>query len=214
MHTQRSAADFLPASRTLSAMRKAAAVCQGCDLYRRATQTVFGEGDPRAPAVFVGEEPGDLEDRLGHPFVGPAGRLLDRAVSAAGLSRERIYVTNAVKHFKWEPRGKRRLHKRPDESEIRACHPWLQEELLLIRPTIVVCLGATAARAVFERTVRVKDYRARVVATPLAAATLVTVHPSAILRLPATADRDAAFTDFVADLRQVARRLAENNKGP
>lgn len=203
----RSAAAFLPAHPSLPALRDAAARCRGCDLYRHATQTVFGDGDPAARVVFVGEQPGDMEDRLGRPFVGPAGKLLDRALSISGLTRERIYLTNAVKHFKWEPRGKRRLHKRPDEGEIRACHPWLEEELAVIRPEIVVCLGVTAARAVFNHNVRLKDYRGRFVATALAPATWVTLHPSALLRLPAGTDREQAFTDWAADFTQIAARL-------
>ena len=213
--TPRSATPFLPATHTLAALRTAAARCQGCELYRRATQTVFGEGDPGARAVFIGEQPGDLEDRLGHPFVGPAGRLLDRALAATGLAREQVYVTNAVKHFKWEPRGKRRLHKRPDDGEIRACHPWLHEEIALIRPAVVVCLGVTAAHAAFGRAVRLKDYRGHFIATPLAEATFVTLHPSAILRLPPNADREVAFDEFAADLARVAARLEPaKNKGP
>lgn len=199
---QRSAADFLPARWTLTSLRAAAKRCRGCDLYKRATQTVFGEGPRRAPLMLVGEQPGDAEDRLGHPFVGPAGRLLDRALADAGIPRAAVYITNAVKHFKWTPRGKRRLHQRPREGEIDACKPWLVAEVKVISPRVVVCLGATAARAAFGRPVTIKQYRGRYTKTPLADATFVTIHPSAILRLndPERAD---AYAGFVADLRQL-----------
>lgn len=196
----RSAAQFLPARLSLGALRAAAAECTGCDLYRNATQTVFGEGRSDATVVLVGEQPGDQEDRSGHPFVGPAGRLLDRALTDAGIRREAVYVTNAVKHFKWTPRGKRRLHQRPREGEIDACNPWLTAELQVIKPQVLVCLGATAARAVFGRTVRLRDHRGTLTATPLAPRTFVTIHPSAILRLH-DPDRAREYRLFVADLK-------------
>lgn len=196
----RSATDFLPARRTRASLLKAAAGCQGCDLYRNATQTVFGEGAIGAALFFIGEQPGDSEDRLGHPFVGPAGRLLNEALAAAGLSREDIYVTNAVKHFKWQPRGKRRMHKAPDEGEIRACAPWLVEELALVRPRVVVCLGATAARAAFGKPVRLKDLRGTFSPSALFPVTFVTTHPAAILRLTDADDRRRERERFVADL--------------
>lgn len=203
----RSAADFLPQRRTRENLLKAAAGCQGCDLYRNATQTVFGEGEAGAALFFIGEQPGDSEDRLGHPFVGPAGRLLNEALSAAGLAREGIYLTNAVKHFKWQPRGKRRMHKAPDEIEIRACTPWLVEELALVRPRIVVCLGVTAARAAFGRSVRLKDLRGSFSASALFPVTFVTIHPAAILRLIEADDRHRERRRFVADLERLGAWL-------
>lgn len=206
--TARSAAEFIPAELSLESLRRAARSCTGCDLYRNATQTVFGEGRQGARAVFVGEQPGDQEDRVGRPFVGPAGRLLARAIREAGLAADEIYLTNAVKHFKWELRGGRRIHKRPLEGEIRACNPWLTSEITVLRPEIIVCLGTTAARAVFGRTVRVSAYRGKFSATPLSTATFVTVHPSALLRVPNEAQRQAEYERFVSDLRQVQARLA------
>jgi uracil-DNA glycosylase len=204
--TRRSAAEFLPERLSLASLRRAAAVCTGCDLYRRATQTVFGEGPRQARFVLIGEQPGDQEDRSGHPFVGPAGRLLDRALAQAGIPRQTTYVTNAVKHFSWTERGKRRLHKRPREGEIDACNPWLVAELRLIRPRVVVCMGATAARAVFQRNVRLADYRGKFTASPFGMA-FVTIHPSAILRLGAP-DRAREYDRFVADLVRLREYLA------
>lgn len=203
----RSAANFLPPRASLKALREAAGGCQGCDLYRSATQTVFGEGSRRASLVLVGEQPGDQEDRQGHPFVGPAGRLLDQALQDAGIPREALYITNAVKHFKWVARGKRRLHQRPREGEIDACLPWLLAEVRVIRPHAVVCLGATAARAAFGRIVRLKDVRGRFSVTPLAHETFVTVHPSAVLRLH-TPEREHEYGRLVADFRQLRRYVA------
>lgn len=188
-------------------MRTAAVECQGCDLYKRATQTVFGEGPRGARWVLVGEQPGDWEDRLGHPFVGPAGRLLERALADAGVPRAAVYITNAVKHFKWTARGKRRLHQRPREGEIDACRPWLVAELKVLKPRVLVCLGATAARAAFGRAVTLKEFRGRYTETPLAVATFVTIHPSAILRLDGPARADA-YATFVADLRSLRDRTA------
>lgn len=204
----RSAADFLPAERTLNALRTAAETCKGCELYRNATQTVFGEGPRKAVLVMVGEQPGDQEDKMGHPFVGPAGRLLESALKEAGISRKVVYITNAVKHFKWIARGKRRLHQRPREGEIDACNPWLVAELQVVKPQMLVCLGATAARAAFGTTVRLKDYRGKVTESKLAARTLVTIHPSAILRLREP-DRTREYMSLVADLKVSAEVLAD-----
>jgi DNA polymerase len=204
----RSAADFLPADRSLAALRGAAAECRGCDLYERATQTVFGEGPRHAKIVFVGEQPGDQEDLAGKPFVGPAGRVLDEALREAGIPRAETYVTNAVKHFKWEPMGKRRKHKRPSAAEMAACRPWLQAEVDALHADIVVCLGATAAQSVFGRAVRLGDVRGRFAPTALSPNTFATVHPSAILRSPDREQQKAEYARFVDELRQVAKRLA------
>ena len=201
---ERSAADFLPDRLSLKALRAAAAGCRGCELYRRATQTVFGEGRRDATLVLVGEQPGDQEDHSGRPFVGPAGRLLDNALQEAGIERDSTYITNAVKHFKWVARGKRRLHQRPREGEVDACVPWLFAELQVVGPQALVCLGATAARAAFGRAVRIKDYRGKLSSSRLAEQTLVTIHPSAILRLREP-DRTREYRQLVADLKQVQR---------
>jgi uracil-DNA glycosylase len=206
--SRRSALEFLPERRALDALREAAASCQGCDLYQNATQTVFGEGEPVAAVVLVGEQPGDQEDKQGRPFVGPAGRMLEKALEEAGMPRREVYITNAVKHFKWEPRGKRRLHKRPLDQEVNACNPWLAAELEAIRPEVVVCLGATAARALYGKTVRLKDVRGRFAATLLAEQVLVTAHPSALLRYPDPAQREAEYARFVEDLRRVREHLS------
>lgn len=205
--TTGSAADFLPRQHSLDALRRAAAGCKGCHLFEQARQTVFGEGPRNAEVVIVGEVPGDQEDKQGHPFVGPAGGLLDRALNDAGIKKDEVYITNAVKHFKWEPRGKRRLHKKPSNDEIQACRPWLVAELEAIHPQVLVCMGATAARSAFDKTVRIKDYRGRLVASPLHPATFVTVHPSAVLRLPDSTLRHAEYDHLVDDLRHVASRL-------
>jgi DNA polymerase len=197
-------------SSSLKVLRAEAAACTRCDLYRHATQTVFGEGARHARVMLVGEQPGDQEDKEGHPFVGPAGRLLDGALAAAGIDRDEVYVTNAVKHFKWEaaPRGKRRLHAKPNARELAACRPWLEAELALVRPELVIALGATAARAIFGRAVRVTQERGRDLPTPWARHALATVHPSSILRAPDEAARRQALRDFVADL-VAARRILE-----
>ena len=208
----RSAADFIPPTPTLDTLRQAAASCTGCDLYQQATQTVFGEGDAHALVMFVGEQPGDQEDRAGHPFIGPAGRLLDQALSDVGIPRERVYITNAVKHFKWEPMGKRRKHQRPSASEIAACRPWLLEEVHTLLPRIVVCLGATAIQAVFGRTGTITSMRGTFAKSDLAEETFVTTHPSAILRFPEREQQEAAYAEFVKDLKLVARRLHELQK--
>jgi DNA polymerase len=179
-----SAADFFPERKNLKAFRDAAADCQGCDLWERGTQTVFGEGARRAEVVFVGEQPGNEEDLSGKPFVGPAGRLLDDALVEASIDRSHTYVTNVVKHFKWEPRGKRRLHKKPNASEIQACRPWLEAEISLIKPKVIVCLGATAAQALLGPQFRVSKQRGQFIESTLAPYIMATVHPSSILRAP------------------------------
>ena len=191
----------------LDTLRREAAVCTACPLYRRATQTVFGEGPPDADLVLLGEQPGDREDRAGRPFVGPAGGLLDRALAEAGIDRQRVYVTNAVKHFKWRPAGKVRLHQKPNAEEIRACRQWWEAELEAIRPQVLCCLGATAAQAVFGPKFRVTRQRGEIITLPNGIEATATVHPSAILR--ADDDRrDAEYADFVDDLRHIAERLS------
>jgi DNA polymerase len=189
-------------------VREAAAGCRACDLYKRGTQTVFGEGPSKAEVMFVGEQPGDAEDLAGHPFVGPAGKLLDRALVEAGIDRRLVYVTNVVKHFKWEPRGKRRIHAKPNSAEIAACRPWLDTEIALVKPRVLVCLGATAAQALLGRSFKVSVSRGAFVASPLAPRVTVTVHPSSILRAPDEETRHAEMKQFVADLVRVARELS------
>jgi len=193
--------------RSLTRVRQAAKDCRNCDLWKRATQTVFGEGPLRADLMLVGEQPGNDEDLTGHPFVGPAGKLLDRALAEAGIDRSRVYVTNIVKHFKWEPRGKRRIHTKPRQSEIDACRPWLDEELAIVRPKALVCLGATAAHALLGRQFRVTAQRGTIVPSLLAPIVMATVHPSSILRAPDDETRRAEFRRFVADLKAAAKRL-------
>jgi DNA polymerase len=202
-----SAADFLPARRTLPALSKAAAACEGCPLFARATQTVFGEGPSDARVILVGEQPGDQEDIQGKPFVGPAGKYLDRALADAGIGRRDVYVTNAVKHFKWTPRGKRRLHAKPTAREINACRPWLEAELDVIEPEVLVLLGATAAQSLLGREFRITKRRGQWVQSDWAPWTMATYHPSALLRAPDEAARRQMFDDFVGDLRLVARKL-------
>jgi probable DNA metabolism protein len=194
---------MIPETPDIAVLRTAAAACQACPLWRNATCTVFGDGPTRTRLVFVGEQPGDQEDRQGKPFVGPAGQLLNRALIAAGIERSEVYLTNAVKHFKWEPRGKRRLHQRPNAREVAACRPWLEAELRALRPERIVCLGATAAQSVLGRPVRVLTERGEMFPTEFGAPALVTIHPSALLRLPAEADADAEFARFAADLQRV-----------
>jgi uracil-DNA glycosylase family protein len=203
-----SAADFIPARPTLASLRAAAADSRGCHLYRYATQTVFGEGPPSAEVVIVGEQPGDQEDRQGHPFVGPSGRLLDEALIAAGIDRRRVYVTNAVKHFKFTriELTKRRLHKKPTAAEVRACRPWREEELRVIQPRLIVALGATAAQELLGNKFRVTEQRGRPVVSPWADAVFATVHPSAVLRAPGDA-REQARREFFEDLERVGRHL-------
>ena len=189
---------------SLDELRQAAADCRNCDLYARATQTVFGEGAEDADLMLVGEQPGDKEDLAGHPFVGPAGNVLDRGLEAAGIDRSTVYVTNVVKHFKWTPRGKRRLHQRPNAEEIAACRPWLDSEIAEVRPRLVVCLGATAAQALLGRAFRVTKQRGRLVDWELEPSIMATVHPSSILRAQDPAAQEAAFSGFVADLKVAA----------
>jgi DNA polymerase len=208
MATSVSAADFIPPRPTLKRLREAAAGCRGCHLWMHATQTVFGEGPPTPEVMLVGEQPGDQEDLQGHPFVGPSGRLLDEALAAAGIDRRRVYVTNAVKHFKFvrTELTRRRLHKKPTAAEVRACHPWLEEEIRLLRPRVIVALGATAAQALLGGKFRVTQHRGEPVASDLAEAVIATVHPSAVLRAPPEA-REQARREFFADLRRVGRYL-------
>ena len=198
------AAPLVPAQPTLPALRDAAAACTACELWRSGTQTVFGEGVSEAEVMLVGEQPGDREDVEGRPFVGPAGRLLDEALEEAGIDRRLAYVTNVVKHFKWTPRGKRRIHQKPNAAEIAACRPWLEAELAVVAPRMLVALGATAAQALFGRTFKVTQRRGELVETPLAPFATATVHPSSILRAPDEESRDAEYAAFVEDLRTVA----------
>ena len=199
-----SAAPLVPERPSLPKLREAAAACTACDLYKTGTQTVFGEGTSNAEVMFVGEQPGDQEDLAGKPFVGPAGRLLDEALVDAGIDRKTVYVTNVVKHFKWQARGKRRLHQKPNWSEIAACRPWLDAELAVVEPRVLVCLGATAAQALLGRQFRVTRERGRPVESDLAAHVIATVHPSSILRSdPET--REQEYAAFVEDLKVVAR---------
>jgi uracil-DNA glycosylase len=203
----RSAADWLPKQLTLPSLKRAARGCRGCDLYERGTQTVFGDGPARAEVMFVGEQPGNDEDLKGAPFVGPAGRLLDRALAEAGIDRARVYVTNAVKHFKWTPRGKRRIHEKPSAREVAACRPWLDAEIATVRPRVIVCLGATAAQALLGREFRVTRERGQLLESDVAEHVMATVHPSAILRAPDEDARHRELAAFVADLKVVARAL-------
>jgi DNA polymerase len=200
-----SAADFLPERETLPALKDAARECKGCDLWKRATQTVFGEGRVGAEVMFVGEQPGNDEDLQGRPFVGPAGKLLGRALDAAGIDRDDVYVTNIVKHFKWEPRGKRRIHKKPSGMEIAACRPWFDEEVKVVKPKVIVCLGATAAQALLGRNFKVTQERGKVI-TQGEVPIIATVHPSSILRAPEET-RHAEMEEFINDLKIVAANL-------
>src|SRR4051794_35457063 len=201
--------DLIPPKPTLPAVADAARGCRACDLYKRGTQTVFGEGPARARVMMVGEQPGDAEDVAGHPFVGPAGKLLDRALEEAGIDRDRVYVTNVVKHFKWEPRGKRRIHAKPNGAEIAACRPWLETEIALVKPRVLVCLGATAAQALLGRSFKVSQQRGRFVESPLAPRGTATIHPSSILRAPDDEARRLEMSRFVADLTRVAAALEQ-----
>jgi uracil-DNA glycosylase family protein len=201
------AAPLVPERPTLASLREAAAGCKACPLWERGTQTVFGEGPPRARVVLVGEQPGNEEDLSGHPFVGPAGRLLDRALAEAGIDRRQVYVTNAVKHFKWEPRGKRRIHQKPNAGEIRACHPWLEAELHVLQPRAVVCLGSTAAQALLGRDFKVTQRRGEILRTTLAPIVMATVHPSSILRAPDDETRRAELQRLIEDLEALAAAL-------
>jgi uracil-DNA glycosylase len=204
---QTSAADFLPQKRTLESLRAAAQACRGCDLYKNATQTVFGEGPKDATVMLVGEQPGDMEDRQGRPFVGPAGRLLDKALAEARIPRDEVYITNAVKHFRWIQRGKRRLHQKPLIRQVIACKPWLEAEIEVVRPKVLVCLGATAALSMVGRTVRITQDRGKFFDTDSGAAVLITIHPSSIYRLREKDEQEKEYRRFVTEMKLVARKL-------
>jgi uracil-DNA glycosylase len=201
--------ELLPDRPTLGTVREVAAGCKACELYKRGTQTVFGEGPGKAEMMLVGEQPGDAEDLAGHPFVGPAGKLLDRALEDAGIDRRVVYVTNVVKHFKWEPRGKRRIHAKPNGAEIAACRPWLETEIALVKPRVLVLLGATAAQALLGRAFKVSQQRGLFVPSPIAPRVTATVHPSSILRAPDDESRRAEMKRFVADLKKIAAELKQ-----
>jgi uracil-DNA glycosylase family protein len=207
---QQTAAPLIPAHPTISKLRDAATDCRACDLWKRGTQTVFGEGSSKARVMFVGEQPGDQEDIQGRPFVGPAGKLLDKALVEARIDRDEVYVTNAVKHFKWEPRGKRRIHKKPNTLEITACKPWIEAEIDVIKPDVIVCLGATAAQALLGRQFKVSTQRGVWVPSPLAPFVMATVHPSSLLRAPDDETRRREMLRFIADLKLVHEVLEKH----
>jgi uracil-DNA glycosylase len=207
-----SAGDFLPKRRMLASLRAAARCCKGCDLYKNASQTVFGEGPKNARVMFVGEQPGEMEDRQGRPFVGPAGRILDKALAEARIPREEVYVTNAVKHFKFIQRGKRRMHQKPVIRQVISCKPWLQAELEIIRPKLVVCLGATAAQSMLSRMVRVTRERGQFLDGDSGATVFITIHPSAIYRLRGESERREEYRHFVDDMKLVHCRLHSMQK--
>jgi DNA polymerase len=198
---------YLPEEHTLPVLREAVQSCKGCDLYKHATQAVLGEGARKAKVMFVGEQPGDQEDLAGKPFVGPAGRILDKAMKEAGIDRHSAYLTNAVKHFKWEERGKRRIHKKPSAREVAACRPWLEAEIEIVRPSILVALGSTAVQSLAGSELKVMRDRGRFFPHPLAGALFMTIHPSALLRIPDDGERHSAYRQFVDELRLVAERL-------
>ena len=204
---QHTAEEFFPKQLSLHSLKEAAADCQACDLWKKGTQTVFGEGLSRAKVLFVGEQPGNEEDLSGKPFVGPAGKLLDGALKEAGIDRKQTYVTNVVKHFKWEPRGKRRIHKKPNSEEISACVPWLKAEIALIKPQVIVVLGATAAQALLGRQFRVTKQRGELLESTLAPYIMATVHPSSILRAPDEETRHFEHLQFVNDLKKLTKIL-------
>jgi len=204
---QTSAAEFLPKRRDLESLHAAARSCEGCDLYKNATQTVFGEGAEHANIILVGEQPGDMEDRQGHPFVGPAGRMLDKALAEARISRDEVYITNAVKHFRWIQRGKRRLHQKPVVRQIMACKPWLEAEIGSIHPKLVVCLGATAAHSILGKVVPIGQARGKFFNGQRGEAVFITIHPSAIFRQREKSEREQEYRRFVADMRLVERKL-------
>ena len=210
----RSAADFLPPTLTLPALKEAASDCKGCDLYKRATQTVFGEGPKKTSVVFVGEQPGDQEDKMGRPFVGPAGGILRKALEEAGIPVTSVYVTNAVKHFKWEAQGNRRKHKKPLASEIAACRPWLIAELKLTQPKIVVSLGLTAAQSLLGRPIRLSDERGKFLMSGLGREVFITIHPSAVLRHPERQQQKLEYARLVNDLALVQAKLSETERNP
>jgi uracil-DNA glycosylase len=199
----------VPETSSLTEVREAARTCTACHLYKRATQTVFGEGPKRAPIMLVGEQPGDYEDVAGKPFVGPAGKILDRALGEAGINRDEVYVTNAVKHFKWEPRGKRRIHQKPNSREMAACRPWMEAEMRLVKPKMVICLGSTAGQAFFGPSFRVTRERGKVLSSKLAPKVVATVHPSSLLRQPDEVSRDREYVHFVVDLKAALKAAGE-----
>lgn len=211
---QSTAAPLVPRNPSLPGLRRAAAGCKACDLWKKGTQTVFGEGSARASVMLIGEQPGDKEDIAGHPFVGPAGRILDEALAAAGIDRSEVYVTNIVKHFNWVPaeRGKRRIHKKPRYSEIKACRPWLDAEIAVVGPQVIICLGATAAQGLLGREFSVLRQRGQFVQSPLAPHVMATVHPSSILRAPDEAARHEQKQAFIADLRAAAVEIRKIQK--
>ena len=206
---EQSAAPFVPRTSSVRTLKAAAQECRGCDLYKRATQVVFGSGPRDARVLLLGEQPGDQEDRHGEPFVGPAGAVLQKALDEAGIPRDSAYLTNAVKHFSWEPRGKRRIHKKPRASEIKACRPWLEAELRAVKPAVVVCLGATAAQTLFGARFKLTQQRGQVMPSALAERVVATIHPSAVLRAPDSEGRRAAYESLVADLRVAAKVAKE-----
>ena len=207
---QKTAAPLIPPNPTIPKLRGAATNCQACDLWKTGTQTVFGEGGPKARVMLVGEQPGDQEDIQGRPFVGPAGKILDKALQEAGINREEVYVTNAVKHFKWEPRGKRRIHKKPNSMEITACRPWIDAEIEVLQPDVIVCLGATAAQALLGRDFKVSTQRGVWVPSPLAPFVMATVHPSSLLRAPDEETRRGETKRFIEDLGLVHEALRKH----
>jgi DNA polymerase len=202
-----SAVRLLPDRPTLESLADAAAGCRACDLWARGTQTVFGEGGRHVRLMLVGEQPGDHEDQVGRPFVGPAGRVLDRALEEAGIDRSAVYLTNVVKHFKWEPRGKRRIHAKPNRTEIEACRPWLDAEIAVVKPLVIVCLGATAAQALLGKDFKVTVHRGEFFESALAASVMATVHPSSLLRAPDDESRRRETARFVEELKKAAERL-------
>ncbi len=205
--SESSAQELIPDQLTLPSLKAAAADCKACDLWEKGTQTVFGEGRRKATVLFVGEQPGNEEDLTGKPFVGPAGRLLDEALAEAGIDRKQTYVTNVVKHFKWEPRGKRRIHKKPNAQEVKACRPWLEAEIALIKPRVIVTLGATAAQALLGAQFRVTKQRGKFLESTLAHYVMATVHPSSILRAPDDETRRFEYRQFVNDLKKLSDML-------
>jgi uracil-DNA glycosylase family protein len=202
-----SAGDFLPKTRSLQSLQQAAKSCKGCDLYPNATQTVFGEGPGHASVMLIGEQPGDVEDQKGEPFVGPAGRMLDRALEEALISRDEVYVTNAVKHFKWIWRGKRRLHQKPSIRQVMACRPWLEAEIEVVQPQILVCMGATAAQSVVGKPVLVMKERGKFIDSALGRLAFVTIHPSSILRQRERDEREQEYRRFASEMKLVKRKL-------
>jgi uracil-DNA glycosylase family protein len=207
----KTAGPLIPDHPTLPSLREAAADCRACDLWKRGTQTVFGEGRKKSMILFVGEQPGNSEDLEGRPFVGPAGTLLDRALEEAGIDRTSVYVTNVVKHFKWEARGKKRIHKKPNAGEIAACRPWLTAELAVVKPAAIICLGATAAHAVIGPKFKVTTGRGTLVDSPLAGIVSATVHPSSILRAPSEEQRHAEMARFIADLKRIRKAIEDTS---